>query len=533
MLTRRDFIKVGSGLALCGVAFDSAGGVYAPEGVRFGVISDTHVAGRDSHLELARAFAFLRDKGVDAVLHCGDMTDFGYIDELAAFAEVWKREMPPDVPLVPVLGNRDLSDTKLMSNERRSADRDKLIVSAPEAHLRRILGLELEDGIRVRVVKGIPVVAVDWGKEHLLEKFMMRHPELRDPSRPFIHIQHPHPGGMLGDAPCNDPDTCWLNMFPRSISASGHSHRPFTDRELFRSGKFTAFGAGSYYLSGGPQQKGIREVSVMTIRPDGMVLERFGLHDGFHDVKIVDFPSRPAEDKREDGTFVFAQWNVGGFTLGQDGVDGGCTKERAEAFRRQLDGLGADFLGLSEYDPSFAMADRPVRNFVFCDYPHIAAGPRLGLNGNAMLSRRHTLRDVHVHHFHTRKQPRYCTICEADVDGRRATFVETHLDLEDESRMAQVAELMEICGSIPRVILSGDFNVSTLAEFAPFSASGFKLASGGRLGTFRTHRRRNSGYDQAIDNVIVRGFDIVGAWTADDAMILSDHRILVCRLKEI
>jgi endonuclease/exonuclease/phosphatase family metal-dependent hydrolase/predicted phosphodiesterase len=512
---------------------NSVRGGVAPDGVRFGVITDTHVAGRGSMPELARAFAFMRDKGVDAVLHCGDMTDFGYIDELEAFSEAWKREMPPDVPLVPVLGNRDLSDTKRMSDERRRADRDKLIVSAPEEHLRRVLGLELEDGMRVRIVKGIPVVAMDWGKEHLLEKFMMRHPELRDPLRPFIQVQHRHPGGMLGDAPCNDPATCWLNMFPRSISASGHSHRPFTDRDLFRNGPFTAFGAGSYYLSDGPQQKGIREVSLLTVRSTGMELERFGFHNGFHDVKTVIFPSPPAGDKHVDGSFVFVQWNVGGFTLGQGGFDGGCTKERAEAFRLRLDGLGADFLGLSEYDPSFAMADRPVRDLVFGDYPHITAGPRLGLNGTAMLSRRHPLRDIHVHNFHTRKQPRYCTVCEADVDGRRTTFVETHLDLDAACRKTQIAELLEICGPLQRVMLSGDFNVSTLVEFAPFASSGFKMANGGQLGTFRTHRRRNSGYDPAIDNVMVKGFDIVGAWTADDAMILSDHRILACRLKAI
>ena len=532
--TRRDFLELGAGLALCGIARNAA--ANAPGGVRFGVISDTHVAGPHSLPELARAFAFLRDKGVDAVLHCGDMTDFGYIDQLVALAETWRREMPPSVAFIPVLGNRDVSDTRRMSDAQRAADHDKLIRSAPAEHVRRILGLELEGGMRVHTVKGIPVVAMDWGKERQLEAFMMRHPELRDPSRPFIHIQHPHPGGTLGAPPCRDPAACWLNMFPRAIAISGHSHRPFTDEALFCHppfSDFTVFGAGSHYLSGGPQQKGIREVSVLTVGAHGIQLERFGLHNGFHDVKTASFPPPPHMGTPVAGSFVFAQWNVGGFVLGQDGVQGGGTPARAEAFRRQLEGLGADILGLCEYDPAFAMGGSPVREGAFGGYEQRAEGPRLGLNGNTLLARRHLLRDVQICHFRKREQQRYCTICTGDVEGRQTAFAETHLDLDDACRKAQIAELLELCGKLPRVVLSGDLNISSLTELAPFAAAGFKATNSGRFGVFRTHRRRNTGYTTAIDNVLVKGFEILGTWTADDAMLLSDHRILACRLKPV
>ena len=109
VVTRRDFIGLGVAAGLCyGCRNAVAGGVP----VRFGIISDTHVTGPESIEELARAFAFLRDKGVDAVIHCGDMTDFGYIYQLEAFAEAWKRAMPDGIPLIPVLGNRDVTATK-------------------------------------------------------------------------------------------------------------------------------------------------------------------------------------------------------------------------------------------------------------------------------------------------------------------------------------------------------------------------------------------------------------------------------------
>ena len=85
MMTRRRFVEFGLAAGVCcGVH----GGLAKQGGaVRFGIISDTHVTGPESVKELAGAFAFLRDKGVDAVIHCGDMTDFGYLHQLEAFAE--------------------------------------------------------------------------------------------------------------------------------------------------------------------------------------------------------------------------------------------------------------------------------------------------------------------------------------------------------------------------------------------------------------------------------------------------------------
>jgi endonuclease/exonuclease/phosphatase (EEP) superfamily protein YafD len=68
-------------------------------------------------------------------------------------------------------------------------------------------------------------------------------------------------------------------------------------------------------------------------------------------------------------------------------------------------------------------------------------------------------------------------------------------------------------------------------EFKPFEKVGFRLANGGAFGTFLTHRRRNTAFTPAIDNVLVKGFDILSVRTEDDSMILSDHRMLVCRLR--
>ena len=527
MLTRRNFIGMGLSAGALGCVSRMPGDTGE---VRFGVLSDTHVTGPESIPEMVRVFTFLRDKGVDAVIHCGDMTDLGYIAQLESLAEAWRKTMPPDMPFLPVLGNRDVSATGKISPERRKADHALLLRSAPLEHVRRILGIDVEDGLRVRQVKDVPVVLADWGHEKGLEAFMLRHPELRDPARPFVQVQHPHPGGTIYGGSSDDPVTCWLNMFPRAFSLSGHSHLPFTDRRTFRRNYFTAAAGGSYYLSGGPAQKGIREASVLVVGRTGLRLERYRLHEGTSEVLTADFPPPQPPDSAVAGSFVFAQWNVGGFCLGQDGAEGGRTGARAEAFRRQIAELGADFIGLCEYAPAFAMDGVRASKAAFGSFKHVAAGPRLGANGNAIASVAHPLAAPCVYDFSQRKQQRYCIVCETEIAGAATTIVETHLDLDETTRRAQLAALLDRFGDRSHLIVSGDFNVSGPKEFAPFLDAGFRMANCSTLGALRTHRRRKSSYSPAIDNLLVKGFDVVSVRTADDSMLLSDHRILVCRL---
>jgi len=78
-----------------------------------GLISDTHVPSRAAALPSAvgRAFA-----GVDLIIHCGDITDKGCLDELSSIA-----------PLVAVKGNMDPGDMGLDPEEVLSIN-DKFIL---------------------------------------------------------------------------------------------------------------------------------------------------------------------------------------------------------------------------------------------------------------------------------------------------------------------------------------------------------------------------------------------------------------------
>lgn len=539
-VSRRAFIGGASALAaapgLFAVRADEASGV---DGVTIGVISDTHVTGPESALGLERALRFFAERKVDGVVHCGDITDLGYCAQLDVFLDVWRRVMPPETPLVAALGNRDLSDTAKFPPARREAERHLLICADPESALRR-LGETAGGHVRTRRIKGVAVVAADWRHEGELEAFMGAHPELRDPSATLIAVQHPHPAGTVFNAAVGSwmaddgRATCYLRLFPRAWSFSGHSHRPFATPFSHWRGDFTASAAGSFYL-GPASASGGREVSVLTLGGARSVLERRDLETGFCETISFDAP-RPLAcpgGTRMPDEFVFAQWNIGHFCFGRHGdtrITADASAVRAADYRRALDALGADFVGVCEFSPHFDLAGAQAREAVFGGFKAFEAGPHNGYQCNAVASARAPLRLRAVRDYPQRRQPTYSLACETEIFGQRAVIVETHLDLSRPERTAQIAELAQTFGREARVIVSGDFNVDDGGEFKPFLDAGFAAANFGSFGVFNTHRRRRTALTPAIDNVFVKGFRIRGVRTADDALALSDHRLVICRL---
>ena len=119
------------------------------------------------------------------------------------------------------------------------------------------------------------------------------------------------------------------------------------------------------------------------------------------------------------------------------------------------------------------------------------------------------------------------------IGGAKTVIVQTHLDLDAPNRGSQLDQLLRQFKDEPYVIISADFNQAKLDEFKRFSEAGFKFANGTGFGCFLTHRRRDTSFTPAIDNLLVKGFDVLSVRTDDNAMLLSDHRILVCRLIRI
>jgi len=534
MLTRRSFLLASGAFAF--------GGAWAGSGspVRFGILSDTHVRGAGDADEIARALRYFKARGVDAVLHCGDVTNLGYIDALSAFASA-KHEVMDGVPIVVSPGNRDFSDTSHMTDETREADRDRLILSDPEGCFREILGTSAGRDVRATKVRDVWIVAAAWGQEGALEEFFLAHPEIVASERPVVVLQHPHPPETVfaretwvgGDA----KSTCWLKMFPDFVSFSGHSHLGFGRSDSLWADGFSACAAGSYLLENG-LQSGAREVSILEVRKGSALLTRTDLRTGRESVhRLAGAFVRPGVGPlriRRRGSLRFMQWNVGHFSMGratttairaEDGA------KEAERFLKEIAAAAPDIIGFCEFSDEFDQGGRKTADLLKSAGYELVTGPSNDYQYNALAFKNISHGKPEILNYARREQATYALAVEAEIGGRAVTVVQTHLDVSSgEARTAQAKELLARFGNRDRIVLAGDFNVSGLEEYDPYLNAGFSAANGRTAKSLPTHRRRQAAFTPAIDNVFARGFRASAAEIGDYGLRISDHRPLVCSL---
>lgn len=239
-------------------------------------------------------------------------------------------------------------------------------------------------------------------------------------------------------------------------------------------------------------------------------------------------------------SFRIAQWNIGHFAMGKSNnstVGPKKSAARAAKYRAQIAKMGADFIGVSEYDPVFDTAGKPTTNAVFASYSTCVAGRKSGYQCNAVFARRQCVRS-RVVPFDDRVQGTYFVDAVFKIGEKELHFVQTHLDWNmnekaTDARPRQIRQLIDQFKNEPYVIICGDFNVYGAGEYYPFVMSGFKLANCGEHGchdTIQGDDRRMPCRRYPLDNIIVKGFDIKGVNLDDKDLVLSDHRILRCTL---
>ena len=125
-VSRREFLK--DSLAALGFVALPGGFLFAaPEGWKpgkkpnlvFGVLSDTHLRTRGGPIGrpglnwpdkyFRNALEYFKRRGVDAVVHCGDMAHRGQVEELQYHANAWNKVFGPSGGPVKlfVTGNHD------------------------------------------------------------------------------------------------------------------------------------------------------------------------------------------------------------------------------------------------------------------------------------------------------------------------------------------------------------------------------------------------------------------------------------------
>ena len=285
-ITRRFFIGGLSafGAAGPGILLAAPGAVRGRPRLRFGVVTDVHLAfyGKGFVQDfdppvIRHAFEWFRDQNVDAVLCGGDIADRSLIDEMRTFADTWFSVFPGDrrpdgqkVERVFVTGNHDAHGHKIYKGLPRIwPDPDELqrhIFNDRRAEVWKELFHEDYSEIFMKKVKGYAFIGSMWDDGDVgvdayrhfgrIVPFMEKHGASLDPKKPFFYIQHPHPKdtcyGPWAWGHDNGEVTACLSKFPNAVAFSGHSHYPLTDERSIWQGAFTSVGAASLRYGSNP-----------------------------------------------------------------------------------------------------------------------------------------------------------------------------------------------------------------------------------------------------------------------------------------
>ena len=241
-MNRRDFI--GNALAALGFSALPGGFLFAaPPGWKhggrpnlvFGVVSDTHLrtmhgsSGKPGHnwpdKYFAAALEYFKRRGVDAVVHCGDMAHRGQVEEMQFHANAWNRVFGPSGGPVKlfVTGNHDAEGAGygdfVEKNYPDPVERAKHVLATDmAANWERIWG-EKYDGVWHKEVKGYHFFGRNWGVDdaelaRLVEE-TGKAVRLDDPARPFFFMTHSRPVAPLRKR---------VSANRNAVSFFGHNH---------------------------------------------------------------------------------------------------------------------------------------------------------------------------------------------------------------------------------------------------------------------------------------------------------------------
>lgn len=233
-----------------------------------------------------------------------------------------------------------------------------------------------------------------------------------------------------------------------------------------------------------------------------------------------------------------AQWNIGQLSMGKKGKTVFTRQKRNEkaiAYSRLINDVRADIFCMNEFAPYFSLKDSLredsadlTRNTLLSMYEDCRYGTRYGANCNCIAVASGTINNFKTVNYKVKKQNRYYSIGEIEIDGSKVKIISTHLDIHPDKseRKAQTIELLELLKDESYVILCADFNMVDTSEYDLFKREGFNMANHGVLGDLITCPYKDSGY--CIDNIMCKGFNVMGVdvYKTD----LSDHYVIAADL---
>ena len=237
-VSRREFLSGAAALGLGGWRLFAAPLGWKHGGkpnLVFGVVSDTHLrtrhgsSGKPGHnwpdKYFVAALEYFKRRGVDAVVHCGDMAHRGQVEEMQFHANAWNKVFGPSGGPVKlfVTGNHDAEGARyggfVEKNYPDPAERAKHVLATDmAANWERIWG-EKYDGVWHKEVKGYHFFGRNWGVDgaelvRLVEE-TGKTVRLDDPARPFFFMTHSRPVAPLRKR---------VSAKRNAVSFFGHNH---------------------------------------------------------------------------------------------------------------------------------------------------------------------------------------------------------------------------------------------------------------------------------------------------------------------
>ena len=313
----------------------------------FGVLSDLHLL--DPALELPEgaarsallrtALARFRDRGVDGVLVCGDLTNNGFVTELEEVARVWFEVFPegclPDgrrVANLLLYGDHD------MEGRIRKGERVRRLYAERELPLPP--GLDEGDNrsaVWERLfhepwapLRRVTVKDHDFLLRSFTPEYMGRSPGLAEsvaavsadhPERPFFYAQHRTIPGT-----CRFRDHLWgaedgagdcrrvLDGCPEGVAFFGHTHSSLADEQSAWQGGFTAINAGGFVNAAVPRgRENSTAISWLADDPAPFAQMRAVPAAAAHDAMLVAVEGRHLRVERldvETGLPLGPDWSI-------------------------------------------------------------------------------------------------------------------------------------------------------------------------------------------------------------------------------
>ena len=255
MISRRGFLSA-TGMYVASVASGAArtGGVR----LRVGIVSDTHIQDEASARHLEKALRFFRDCDVDAVMHVGDISDWGLVSAWRYAAEAWKRVFPEDrapdgrkIEKLFTTGNHDFEgvkywDQKEEMHARGYSEEELLVDNDMAGQWERFFGEPFTPVVHKRV-NGYDFVTTHWNHRGDIASWMKSHGGELDRTKPFFFFQHANPDNTV-TAGCSGDRSIARKAFDgesNAIVIGGHTHLSLTDGHQIWQGGFTAVSAAS------------------------------------------------------------------------------------------------------------------------------------------------------------------------------------------------------------------------------------------------------------------------------------------------